>query len=517
MPTDSCGSLSRVFLGAGLGILAISCLTATVFFGMFADKYDNSAVQRLLLQNPYGYIPTIYIQSLIITACGGVSSFFAVMSIIFSIPYSNKILLMIILGGISTLFGLGCTVTQGIFTLQAKKYCSWNLYDETNNNYYDYPYGYQIFLKNKDAQEYIKKSIKELYSHGYKLLQEYARNNQYYSTLYEDFVVKKDVLNWSSVENYIGKTVNNHVITYRNFWASSYNEYNDKYKYIYLTLNSDGIYAHYSRQYYADVRIAATQFSYTDSFSRKLRFCWYKSDGLSLECKIYETGDTDFTSTCEISNVFSLNEYLIDGPYYSKNEAEEEGITVDYYIQNFPIAYRLLNYTESQDYMVSSFEDSTNHYRISGKQCAKAYSSDTKRFRPDKYSDFYLSPEKLNNVGDLIRVCIEPEAETCPYTQFGEVVNDIQSKYENSNRGDYAPFVKKYYDGHSRTVLFTIWEDPFTLYTLAIINIIAQSLGIIIWIVGRILGFFFDIEKEDNSEEERANSIMNNQLFGSLA
>lgn len=517
MIQDCWGSLSRIFLGVGLGILSVSCVTATFFFGKFADSYDNSAVQKLNLKNPYGYIPIIYYHSIIIAVCGSISAFFSVLTIIISIPFSKKIFLLIILGGIASLFGLACTIIEGIFTRQAIKYCSWNLYDETNNGYYDYPFGYQSFKKNKDAQEYIKKSIKELYSHGYKLLTEYAQHNPYYSTLYSDFVIKKDVLNWSQVEPYIGQVIGNKLITYRNFFPPDYNEYDDKYKYVYLTMSHDGIYAHYSKQYYADIKIASTSFSYSEKFSRKLRFCWYKEGGISLDCKTFETGEVMFTSTCDITSVFSLNEYLVDGQYYSKISAKEKGVNVNYQIQDFPIAYRLLNYEESQDIDLTSFEDSTNHYRISGKECAKAYSTDVKKFVPDQYSDFYLAPEELKGVDDLIRVCIEPEGDMCPYTQFGKTVSEIQSRYEYSNKGEYAPFIQKHYDKQSSDILLDIWDDPFTLYILACINMAAQSLGIVIWILGRILGFFYDFDEDDKSDEEKQNSIMNNQLFGSLA
>lgn len=517
MYKDCWGSLSRIFLGAGMGILTISCLTATLFFAMFADNYDNSAVQKLSLKSPYGFVSIIYYHSIVISVCGGIAAFFGALTIIISIPFNRKILILLILGGIASLFGLGCTIVEGIFTRQAVKYCSWNLYEETNNNYYDYPFGYQEFSEHKDAQNYIRESIKDLYSHGYKLLEEYARHNPYYSTLYSDFIINKNVLNWSDIESYIGQIVDNKLITYRTFWASSYSEYNDKYNYIYFTQNYDGIYAHYSRQYYADIKIASTTFSHTEKFSRKLRFCWYKQGGISLDCKTFETGAVDFSSTCEINNIFSLNEYLVDGPYYSSISAKDNGITADYHIQEFPIAYRLLNYTESQDVEMTSFEDSTNNYKITGRQCAEAYSTDAKKFMPNEYSDFYLAPEELNNVNDLIRVCIEPDGDNCPYTEFGKAASEIQSRYEYANKGGYAPFIRKHYDKQSSQILFEIWDDPFTLYILACINIVAQCLAIVIWLVGRILGYFFDVNTDNHSDEAKQNSVMDNQLFGSLA
>lgn len=518
MLRDCWGSLSRVFLGTGLGILTVSCLTVTIFFAMFADKYDNSAVQKLTLKSPYGYVSMIYRQSIIIAVCGGIASFFGVLTIILSIPFSKKILLMIILGGISCLFGLGCTVIEGIFTTEALKYCSWNLYEETNSDgYYNYPFGYQEYTTNKDAQQYIRESIKDLYHHAYKLFEEYARENPFYSTLYMDFVINKDVLNWSDIEPYIGKVIDNHQITYRTFWASSVTEYDDNYKYIYFTNSYDGIYAHYSRQYYADVKVASTIFYYSEKFSRKLKFCWYKEGGVSLQCKIFETGAVAYTSTCEINNIFSLNEYLIDGTYYSQTKSKDEGIITDYQIKQFPIAYRLLNYTESQEYDLISYDDSKNYYKVSGRQCAKAYSDDAKKFRPNEFSDFYLSPQKLDSVEDLIQICIQTDGDNCPYTEFGKAANEIQSRYDNSNKGYIAPYIKKHYDKQSNQILFEIWDDPFTLYILAFINIAAQCFAIIIWITGRILGFLCDIEPDEKSDEAKQNSIMDNQLFGSLA
>ena len=56
----SFGTLTKIFLGIGLGILATSCLTITILFGQYADKgFTNLEKQIAKIESSYLYFPNI--------------------------------------------------------------------------------------------------------------------------------------------------------------------------------------------------------------------------------------------------------------------------------------------------------------------------------------------------------------------------------------------------------------------------------------------------------------------------
>ena len=78
------------------------------------------------------------------------------------------------------------------------------------------------------------------------------------------------------------------------------------------------------------------------------------------------------------------------------------------------------------------------------------------------------------------------------YTSTGEeMIDEINSYYKDFNKGKSCSAAKKFYDGVERSRLNKWYEEESVLgflYTIAIINLIVQIFGILLWACGRFLG-----------------------------
>ena len=75
------GSMTTIFLGIGLGILAVSCLTVTIVFGRYANFYPSIDKTRMkLMFHPETYTIDV---SIAIAVFGCISAASAIAAIVF--------------------------------------------------------------------------------------------------------------------------------------------------------------------------------------------------------------------------------------------------------------------------------------------------------------------------------------------------------------------------------------------------------------------------------------------------
>lgn len=493
----STGTLTKIILGVGLGILAVSCLTVTVLFGQYADKaFSNFEKQKMKISNDGQ--KSVVDASIAIAVLGCISAVAALAAIALSIILDGQTLILIIVGGVSAFFAFGCIIAEGLFT----KYCI-----DSNS--------YGAAGPSKSAQKYIKEAIKDLYSHAYdRLHKEHPDVN---------------IPDWNNVSDLLGSNISNRIFTYKNIWqpySSSYGNtrnivlsfYSERYD----SNSKNFIQAKYSR--YDPVIIASTKFVARGTLSVYRRFCWFTKNGKDYSCKNleedkYENEPVVISSRFE--NVIpgdyenykylTLDETIVTGTYYSAKDAEEKEIDVDYDVSDFPVAYVKLSAGETEredifeDYY--GYEKDSKHYKVSGTKFAKAWLKDLQKYykSPSKYEDFILVPQKPKNYNDYERMChvenkrkgkllesdSEDDFECNDDASFDDIESILMYNYKDGNKGKIAPAVKKYYRNRVRSDLNGYPKDSraFTfLYTVALINLIVQICGILFWAAGRFLG-----------------------------
>lgn len=482
----SFGTLCKILLGVGLGVLAASCLAVTVCFGGYAN--NHTAMEKIESTLNFRSESSMYSCAIAITVLGCLAAATALGAIVLSAIIEEQTMILIIVGGIAALFGFGCIIAEGVYTLQIVKNDAEASMDFTDQSH-------------KNAQDYIKKAIEELYKQGaYNLEKDYSL---------------KDLPSWNEAKNKLGTVSNGRVITYNSIWSHDHPDNN-----ITLYTSNSFIYSYYGNQQSSIV--ASLKFYAKGSAQTKNRYCWFKNkDRNDIKCA--NINGKKFTN-CEITyglddNLF-LNEKIVVGSYYSVQDLKnsDKVSSANYLVSNFPFAYKKLTYEDIQDILKQqedssvdydeckhnafSFEDSSNKFKVSGKKYAKARLSETKKYFSEPSEDYVnMAPSKPKNYEDYEKKCEEYNGNSGDENEKQEsddivckedisisrVWEYVQDRYKDGNKGKIAPSIKKYYMRNARSENNNLYRNDNFLYTIALINLILQIVAILFWACGRFL------------------------------
>lgn len=517
------GSLTKVFLGIGLGILTVSCLTATIFFGRYSNGFTD--FEKYEAKVSFDSKSSMIDSAIAIAVLGCISFAAALAALILSVLIEGQGIILIIVGGVSSLFAFGCIVAEGIFTqkcFQNYRYSNYDYFSEYNH---------------KGAQDYIKKSIKQLY--------EQAIIN--YRNRYPDTLQSYSFLSFSDIEkDILGKNHSNypeHIITYADIWWSgndiSKNDDVNQYLPFRFYLKNNYIYSLFNEtsiedDTYDDLPIATLNYIYFGEITQKQKVCWINSDRSAIKCKKmntykeYEHGKTKqpFDNFEKLYDYY-LNEKIVVGDCLSYKQANDKELdNVIYTVSSFPINFKLISNDQfanlkSNKNAIGAVTDSSNHYKISGKKWAKAnYKQDKKKY-DELFQDnhFILVPYKIKNFHDYIyhRTAYTNKQyygttfffDEDYSTSFEDVESEIDYYYKYSNKGKVSPCAKKYYrsifkDQNSISAIYSTIDDASPnndLYQMALINMISQIVGIIFWACGKFIPAGGNNDASQNSEK----------------
>lgn len=466
--------LTKVFIGIGLGTLAVSCLTSTIYFGRYANSF--STLEKYYFKTSFDSKSSMFDSSIAIAVLGCISFIAAIAAIVLSILFENQTLLLIIIGGISSLFAFACIISEGILTQK----CYQN-YVITENNL--------IYKNHKGAQKYIKKAIKQLYEQA--VVNFHNQNS------------RLEFPSWSYVENLLGTKTDDddHIITYNDLWDK---RSKSDYVPICFYRNSHRIVAVSNSS--NTVNVAFIGYICNGNKQKWQRVCWYNSDQTNVKCKnmkTYKIYNEEFEFPDSIGdNRNFLNENIVVGQYYSEKQREEEGIDVDYEVNRFPKNFRLLYNGQFQD---SEFvDDSSNHYKISGKKWVKAnYKSVIEqKTRKDR---FFLAPYKIKNYHDYVFNQAGYDGDSDYFSenekQFSDIKTTLQYYSKDSKKGIVIPGIKNYYKQERKNSSKRVYYNN-DLYQIALINMIIQIFGILFWAVGKFIPNGESNEKEQSENEQ---------------
>lgn len=522
------GSLTTILLGFGLGILALSCLTVTAVFGRYVNKSNEIAffkykrILSLSLEN------SMIDSSIAIAVLGCISAALSITAIILSFLIKGKSIFLIIFGGIASIFAFGCIVAEGVYTKQSFENAVYDEYGQLK----DYQKSHNGVIK------YIKNSIEKLYVQAKRNIEDYAK---------EESIKESDVSipSWSDIKNLLGKMNDKlgRVVTYNDIWTTSFSESDEIPMIIYLGENGI-IYAQYKKGDIttAPVKVATCRFNTQFSNQRTINACYFtNNDNSSFECSILKgetihddinititknQDDSDDPYSYDRPNLF--NQYVVVGHYYSKFEKDTQAISVNYLVNNFPFAFKLLQeYKEFKDVSRPLAEDSSNHYKVSAKKWIKAltdyYSQDFDTEDKLRKQLYYAVPSKPSNYNDAINKCeqflIDKKKKIDEGIERGEFdnyfcINGTSSELQiykdyltesdvatlihyystDYNSGKIHQFFKNHLKSEAKEYMNSLSTYP-GLYEVALINLIIQIFGIIFWACGTF------IPTNDNNDE----------------
>lgn len=489
------GALTTIFLGIGLGILTISCLTVTIVFSRDVNQESTINKYKYKLQfHPYN---SLIETSIAIAVLGCISAAAALVAIIFSI-FSEKNIILMILGGVASIFAFGCIVAEGLYTQKSRS----SMLDIDFRSY-----------SHKSAQNYIKKSIKDLY--------EQALKN--FDSKCGDDLDKANISfkSWSYVKDKLGTVEDGKVFTYNNLWGSDAPANNDQIPSLFIYGKNPTIYAKYGKDY--DTPVATLLFKTEFKNKRTFKTCWYTDKNTSLKCKTlnnitisnettisvsefcYENfEDTGDSYGCgekyyesDVSN--PISEKIVVGKYYPEKKINSDGISANYTVDKFPFAFKTLpfdQFNESSLYNAVA-DDSSRHYKVSAKKWAKAYAEemssvlDTENELYQKEGTFFITPGEPKDYADVIKQCNDywnkydddDGSNICNQQTFLAISKFLRDHYDDYNKGKVAPYFKKYYGDKIKDDYKKLSKYP-GLYSVALMNLIIQIFGIVFCAVG---------------------------------
>lgn len=483
------GSMTTIFLGIGLGILAISCLTVTIVFGRYTKDYPSLQKYQMKLM----FYPETYTidASIAIAVFGCISAASAIVAIVFSFLFEDKSLLMIIIGGVSSFFAFGCIISEGVYTQKA---IDVDLIEYDNENLRSHSH--------KSARNYIKKSIELLYKQAKENLEKKANEEN----------KNVSIPSWSDIKKKLGTVhYSGNVITYSYLWGKK-NPIDEVPLTLYL--ENSVIKAHYSHSQYDnidDTEVATCIFKTQYSQKKNLHACWYNNDNTSLSCKDFK-GETvkgevnvlvdyiyyDDDKSVPYYEYVYLNEYIVVGHYYSLIEEERNRVNADYLVSRFPFAFKTFSYDQFQkfDQDLPVAEDSSKHFKVKGKKWAKLIAEEKidSIVPNDIDADLYITPKKPNSYQNAFSLCNEylknndDENYICyNYTDFDDDIKEvINYYYKDSNKGKVPPYIVKHYKSEAKKFMNSLKAYP-GLYDVALMNLIIQIFGIIFWACGMFI------------------------------
>ena len=455
----SFGTLTKLLLGFGLGVLAVSCLVVTICFGGYANNYPSYL--RIFDQLSFG--PSTYSTTVAIAVLGCLATVAALAAFALSLLMEGQTIILIATGGAAAIFAFGCIVAEGVYTQQIV----------SSNSYYELTkYGEKNHQK---AQKYITEAIKELYGQALTNFKTKGLDN---------------LPDWESVEY---KLKNDESYSYKNIWRNELNkadEAEESQISLYCTYNGL-IKASYN---YQEVEVASLRFYHMGSITHKNKVCWFSNkDKTDFKCKYikdYEEKNEKVPINLIYASDVFLNEKILVGSYDKRD-------TDEYIVEDFPFAYKLLepkdidNDEESDMYNEKYlYEESSNHFKVSGKKIAKAYFNLKKKEYSNPDSDYvYIAPSEPKDMKDYYNKCPDGEDnEFCGQMYINYILRYIQKNYKDDYKGKTSPAVKKYYNKEERKILSEKYRDPDFLYPIALINLIIQIISILLWACGRFLG-----------------------------
>ena len=498
-------SLAKILLGIGLGVLAVSCLTATIIFGRYANHF--SLKEKNLIKISFDSSSSMLDSSIAIAFFGCMSAVFAIATIVLTIIFEKQTLILIIVGGISSIFAFGCIVAEGVFTQKSldNALITYARYDGIDLAGYSH----------KGAQKYIKNALKDLYEQA-------VPNLKYHNQKLKDV----DFPSWSHIEkNMIGKNIDGKIITYSDLWPNY--EMAPKDLPVSFYLKNQVIYAKSKEDDTKDAPIASIYFIYTGDLQNKKQICWPNSDRSNLNCKIlntYKEYKNDYYFP-DVNNdyyffekypKFFLNENIVVGSYLSYKQQDDSGIEADYEVENFPASFAILpTGSFGSSITKKTTEDSTNHYKVSGKKWAKAIYEE-KKDAVIYLNQFTLVPHKMKNYHEYEFKSGSYKGEkyesgTYFYSDYqfndGFLVGSFEYNYKDSNKGKVLPHIKKHSKRFINEYLSpskVLNNTNSDLYQFALMNMIIQIFAILFWVGGRFIptGEKDEKQKSQSQDEE---------------
>lgn len=144
----------------------------------------------------------------------------------------------------------------------------------------------------------------------------------------------------------LGKKDNkNKLITYNYIWTN--NTCDSGYKNNVTLCVSGG----YINGYYKGKKsvVTSVKFAYKEAYTPKHKICWYVDNKSDVKCKNFDgvkvpVDEETSEWVTYITSAGTLNESIIVGDYISKEQADKDGVEVNYYVNYFPVAYKLLTH-----------------------------------------------------------------------------------------------------------------------------------------------------------------------------
>ena len=291
------GTLTKILLGCGLGIIIVSCLTVVVVFGKFVNGFSKYDKLRFIFS--FDGSSEMYSSSLAITVLGCFAFVTALAALLLTFIIEDKTLILIIVGAVSAFFTFGCIIAEGLFTkydqqYEAKHNYNFRYYFNDDDGYHN---GFLMDEYNhKGVQDHIKESIEELYNVAYKHFKKAEEDGQ--------MEFDKTIPEWSDFKKKLSQVdSNNRVITYSNIWKGEYDS-----DFITLHTSSSYIYATFDSK---RVYIAYTAFTKNTTYTPKEQLCVYNSDRTDFTCKIYDLPEV--LGKFDVLYDFPLTEKIIVG------------------------------------------------------------------------------------------------------------------------------------------------------------------------------------------------------------
>jgi len=509
MGLDCCGNISNLILGAGLGILAVTCLTVTIMFGQYYANFGKTDMKIYQIQDPAYWDYDIYNCSLVITIFGAISAVAAIAAFLLSIfLFGNKIVL-IIAGGVSAVLAIGCLVTEGVFYhYKITRYVTDRLTRLGGKPYY---------RNNTKAQDYIKEVIQDLYTQGITNVKEYLKEH-------DSEELAKHLKDWTSISSKIGVEEKNEtedpptltILNYADFWNGDVQP--DR-----LTLKADHcfdqsnqmcIFAQFQPERILptiSVVVASLNFNVTKDVKliQKRLVCWNQTNSADYDCKELEqqveTGYSGLIYDMSGENPWALNQQvLVKDKYFTQSQIDESPyeISYEYYVEKFPIFYRKMTYSEYTDeknksdkYDVSAFyyTEDTKHFKFSASEFVadyKVFSEKQDYQNMDKYSNFYWCYKEPSDwdqafkFGNETDYCDTVSSPTNVFNLPISYPDALRVAYDMINIGQYPSFVFSYLRRGFRDQVFPKFGE--FVYRLAFDSMIIQIAAIILLVCGII-------------------------------
>ncbi len=485
------GTLTKILLGFGLGIIVVSCLTVVIVFGKFANGF--SKYDKIKMKFSFNYQSEVYSTSLAITVLGCFAFVSALAAIVLTFIMEDKTIILIIVGAVSAVFTFGCIIAEGLFT----KYDQQLLAKDNYMFYYHisdpnggYKYGYLTDEYNhKNAQKHIKESIEELYTVAYSHFKEAEKDGS--------MKFAKTIPEWSDFKKKLGTVDSNkEVITYSNIWKGSDSNF------ITLNINSPYIYATFDSK---EVYVAYTTFTKNTTYTPKKQLCVYNSDRTDFTCQISDLVE-DYIGEYNILNDYNikLTEKIIVDNYVSKSKENKDGISVNYLVSEFPFAFKKLTYKDNklrkEKYdQVFYFENDDKHFKVSAKEYVESKIKDDIKSKKDSVKNQYTMvpkfPKNFSNYEN--EVCDKDD-----YTKddkdnyyicdknshsYPDIIATMLDNIDDFRKGNVPSKIKKHIKSENNKLINDYLTSDYLLYHFALINLIVQIVGLVLWACGKFL------------------------------